>query len=452
MRDNLVKTLRVLLLGIEPLLLLLMIWVFWQPSPPYRDEWIWLLGLAVPIVALRFVIYRRVWTDTPLHVWLLVFVAMTALNFVTAPYSRTDYLVLLSRPLLGIWLFIYFADFVQTHKTIKPLIIATIGLGAVLSVLALVATQWHPEKNFWLDFIITKIPTFDTHAHGDMLSNMRITYNPNEVGGALAWMSPLLLGIALLRTPDHNWRWLRISAGFFASLSLLALFLTQSRGALAGTFIAILLVIWMLLKHNRIVRYGLITMIVLPALFVVGVLFNPFGIFPRADAEWQDGLTHRDFKSLSTRFDLWQAAIDIIRDYPLTGAGMSMYRMATWVDEEYEVERFMEKGYPAPHAHNEVLQLGADFGVAGIILFAIWHYVIAQMLWYAWRNGDNLLRGLALSVFAGLLAHTIFGLNDAITLWDRFTFVWWWLVGLAGAIYIAAQQHQLAAKAQETNI
>jgi hypothetical protein len=58
------------------------------------------------------------------------------------------------------------------------------------------------------------------------------------------------------------------------------------------------------------------------------------------------------------------------------------------------------------------------------------------MLWRAWKIGTFAVKGLAVSAAAGLLAHAIFGMADAITLFDRFTFAYWLLVGLAGSAYV----------------
>ena len=58
------------------------------------------------------------------------------------------------------------------------------------------------------------------------------------------------------------------------------------------------------------------------------------------------------------------------------------------------------------------------------------------MLVQSWRKGDSQARILAVAVAGGLLAHAVYGLGDAITLWDRLAFIFWWLLGLAGAQYI----------------
>ena len=60
------------------------------------------------------------------------------------------------------------------------------------------------------------------------------------------------------------------------------------------------------------------------------------------------------------------------------------------------------------------------------------------MVWQTWRKGDLFLTAVGVSAGAGLLAHAIFGVADAITLYDRFVFAYWLMVGLVGGAYALA--------------
>ncbi|HLU12271.1 MAG TPA: hypothetical protein VK003_21515, partial [Oceanobacillus sp.] len=89
-----------------------------------------------------------------------------------------------------------------------------------------------------------------------------------------------------------------------------------------------------------------------------------------------------------------------------------------------------------PHAHNEWVQIGTDLGIPGLLVFAGWFVVIGWMLLRVWRTGDLQARAFSLATACGLAAHLFYGLGDAIPLWDRFAFVFWWLIGLALAQYL----------------
>lgn len=142
-------------------------------------------------------------------------------------------------------------------------------------------------------------------------------------------------------------------------------------------------------------------------------------------------LQERDQDSLTARLMMWNSGLQIIRDYPLTGSGLNTYRVGA-VRARYPVEDFER----IPHAHNEWVQIGTDLGIPGLLVFAGWFVVIGWMLLRVWRTGDLQARAFALATGCGLAAHLFYGLGDAIPLWDRFAFVFWWLIGLALAQYL----------------
>ena len=49
----------------------------------------------------------------------------------------------------------------------------------------------------------------------------------------------------------------------------------------------------------------------------------------------------------------------------------------------------------------------------------------------------------------GLLAHAVYGMADAITLWDRFAFVFWIMLGLLAAQYWLVQANASVSLSRE---
>jgi O-antigen ligase len=148
------------------------------------------------------------------------------------------------------------------------------------------------------------------------------------------------------------------------------------------------------------------------------------------------GTLERDEASVNGRADIWHSALEIIHDFPL-GIGMSMFR------DNHIRERYPAPGYDKPilpHAHNEFLQVGTDLGLPGLAVFTGWYLTAAYMLLVGWRSHNAPIRLAAVAVGIGLLAHIAFGMGDAITLWDRLAFGFWWLMGLAGAQYVLARR------------
>jgi putative inorganic carbon (HCO3(-)) transporter len=155
----------------------------------------------------------------------------------------------------------------------------------------------------------------------------------------------------------------------------------------------------------------------------------------------QQALAARDEQSVNTRFDIWQSALDIIRDYPLTGVGLNMFRDGR-VRAIYPVPSFTKP--VLPHTHQEWLQLGTDMGLPGLAVWIGLQIMVVYQLIKSYRRGNSSAKAVTAAVAAGLFAHGFFGLGDAITLWDRFAFLLWWLLGLAGAqTFLVSEKNQL---------
>ncbi len=371
----------------------------------------WLLALLVPVLAARWLVHGRLVTRTPLDGWFAAFLVLAVVNMAAAPYTRGW--IMLSRPLFGLALYYSFVEHARLRRDLSHPIQATTWLALLVGFLSLTATLWN-NKSVALYPFLDALPTIQRFpgAEGG--------FNANEIAGAAAWLQPLMAGIALYQWRAHQ----RDAKALIAFILLTAgLFLGQSRLALLGVGLAMAFLAFAALPAGwwRGLAVALLAL-------AVGLEFRVVTYTPATAIE--NGLSERDEQSLVGRQDIWQSALAIIQNYPLTGVGMSMFRDGRVRD------RYPAPGYPGrilPHAHNEWLQVGADLGLPGLVVYAGWHLTAGYMLFRSWRRGD---RTLAAAMFAGLFAHAVFGLADAITLWDRFSFVYWWLLALVGAQFM----------------
>ncbi len=409
-----------------------MLLAFWYASPP-RDQWLWLLGIVPIIWGLRWLVYRRFWTRTPLDGFLVAFVLLGLFNIYAAPYRRSadaaySFFILMGRPLMGIALYGYFVERARQRLSMDSLLAATLALAAIITLLALGASQWN-SKSVSMDFIIERLPRItDNLAAFDAGGG----FNANEIAGALAFVCPLLGGLIAYRWGRYN-RPLRIITTILFVLLFLALFLGQSRFALAGTLMALVVLAGLLIPQRR---WRWLAWGVLVALAVVEIMIMRDVFVPP-----EQSLAARDEESLNTRYDIWESALLIIRDYPLTGVGLNMFRDGR-VRAIYPVPSF--KNPVLPHTHQEGLQIGTDMGLPGLALWLGLQITVFYQLYKGYRGGDAAAKAVMAALAAGLFAHGFFGLGDAITLWDRFAFLLWWLLGLAGAqTFLLSEKNQL---------
>ncbi|HEX2619298.1 MAG TPA: O-antigen ligase family protein [Phototrophicaceae bacterium] len=281
-------------------------------------------------------------------------------------------------------------------------------------------TNWSEGKRFF-SFIIEHLPSISTYPGVEGL------FNPNEIAGAMSWLMPLCLGLTMYYF-QKNRRLLSLIAGAGAGLLLLALLFGQSFSALAGIVVGIAIIL--IPRNYRVAGTGLI---------VAGILVIQAVIFinPTLVVETAVRFSGREnINSLEHRQVMWTAARQAVIDHPVTGLGMAMFRSpAVWED-------YPTPGYDrskAVHAHNELLHIATDLGIPGFITMLSWYLGTFYMLYYAWKRSDSVTRWAVTGIAAGLIAHMIYGLADSIPLWDRFAFIFWWMLGLAAAQYTLAR-------------
>ena len=420
------------ILMVEPLLLAIVVASFWFPEP-YRAN---TLLLLIPPALARLILYRRIWVNTPLNLFFYAFILLTIVNtyvsqghYVTPPYSWGWYEV--GKPIMGIALALTMLSIVYERQRIDGVLLVSLLVSLLVGVLGLVSAQYIATKSSQLQFLIDLVPKF-TNFPGAVGG-----FNVNEIGGAMTFFASFTAGITIYEWRKRNSPLRLILATVAFAILALALALGQSRFAIIGVLLTIGVLIFLLIPSLRW-RYAVLAIWLVVCLLEVGIVLQLF--VPASSASTSGGAVvaddfTRDETSLAQRPVIWGAALGIIRDYPLTGVGLNQFR-SRQVRAKYPVPDFAMS--VVPHAHNELLQVGTDVGIPGMILYVAWHIALAWMVWRAWRQGDPFVKAIAASAAAGLIAHAVFGLGDAITMYDRFAFAYWLFVGMAGSAYVLA--------------
>jgi O-antigen ligase len=205
----------------------------------------------------------------------------------------------------------------------------------------------------------------------------------------------------------------RLVSGVFTVLAALAVLLSFSRGGyLALAAVAVGLAVshrlrWWLTSAGA-VALGLL------------LLIPPFFARVRAEVDLNSGRN-----TLVGRFHLWDAALQMLRNRPLFGAGLSGFAAAIapyW--NPTHTDRFT---YP----HNILLNFWSETGLLGVVAFG-WIVVAALRLSLrGWRQSGSDWRPIHLGVLLAIVAVLVHGLVDVPYFKNDLSLEFWTLVAVS---------------------
>lgn len=296
------------------------------------------------------------------------------------------------------------------------LFIGIFGLGVVWH-LSLLRYYRYPGVNraiFWsylssgalaalaaIVMVVVRVPADQyTIGHGRAIGTFIL---PGELAGYLIVFIPLAFAVARVSAD----RALRLLAWSASVIGTVALALTFSRAGWMGFAAAVAFFAFASGRVRR--RYA--PLILLGGLAAVLIVFN----------------AHHNPAENYTRLSIWQAGVEIVRRFPLTGVGPFDFARI------YPLMRLPDGDLTAFHAHSFLLTIFAEMGIVGILaVSAAW-----------WRFGEELsrrLRGarpadtlLALAIAAGLAGTLVQGLIDTVSV----VLFGLWLPSMALALAVA---------------
>src|SRR5438034_1153377 len=202
-------------------------------------------------------------------------------------------------------------------------------------------------------------------ARGSVASDGRLSesayYDANDLATLIVCSLPLAL---------HLWRWsspwARLALLPIVACLMVTLVKTQSRGGFLGfVAVALYLLVWFD-GMSPVKRWGAVAV---PVLLLValgnGGYFERMQTLlnPSADYNWSGN-------SETGRMEVWKRGIGYMLDHPFLGVGAQAFGIAegTLAPEAARLEEY-GKGFKWSTAHNAFVEVGAEIGVFGLLLF-----------------------------------------------------------------------------------
>lgn len=322
--------------------------------------------------------------------------AATALSTLVArrPLVSMYEIVIILQALL---ILVYVVHFVRTRRRLLFVLTLTV-FGLLLQ--ALIA------------LVVEQVGSFSFGAFAGDTKAARVAGtlgSPNVLASYLA----LVLGPALGLAISSAHRSLRIFARLTMVVGVLALLLTQSRGAWVGYGIALLATVvvayrmqW--LRSKQLVLLGIPFAIVIA--FQAGPIITRLGQFTNPAAQ--------------ARIPLMELAVRMLGDAPILGVGANNFSIAL---SEYLTVEYSQAWIFT--VHNKYLLVWVEAGLLALAMF-MWFLTSAlRRAWRVVRIGDPMLSPIALGLMAGVVSNMIHMLVDIFNGRPQ-THALWLVVGL----------------------
>ncbi|MBI4051944.1 MAG: O-antigen ligase family protein [Elusimicrobia bacterium] len=346
---------------------------------------------------------------TPLEKPFLIYIAAAVLVSFLGLDPKVSFKHILSE-FHKVWLFYLFSIALTIEPT--PQAIRTWGIGYMLSAIIGILqvsgtyapmeiqnqlTRWGTEHHFW-KFIIPSYRacgTLHPVTYGETMSLA-------VMGGVCLWIYPII-------------KISRKMLSLFCILTLMALMLSQTRGAWLGLIVALSVILYF---HKNLILSALKgSLLLILSMF----LFSHFS---------KISLTERFFsifslKSLSNvgRLGLWKTALQIFKDHPILGVGINHFRT---LYPQYHPERLANKDIWGS-AHNLYLHQMAERGLVGLAALLL---LLGTLLYQSWKRHSQNPSFLNLWTLAGVAGFLVMNVTEtsfeSAMVWMPILFLYAW--------------------------
>ena len=354
----------------------------------YRFHGVLLIDLWVPIFSFSYLGWRYLKKDTltwPKTIWpaaAFLFIGLSSLLLHSGDMSWTEFAYSFFYSIRWLSLFmLYLIVLNESPHTRKYILWMLFAFAFLLSIAGFIQFKIYP------DFKELEEIGWDPHS-GRLLSTW---FDPNFVGGFLAFSIPLILGSAL---DNKKWRILLLPV---AATIFIALGLSFSRSAylalITGLFIFGLIKSW-----RSLVVMG--TLILILMIAPGPIQDRTLSIADSIESVFTEDYTLPD-ESARLRFGSWEEAWLLFVDNPIIGHGYNRYEYAA-----------LEQGtlkdlaiHSASGSDSSLLTILATTGLAGFIPFFAIYIIFAKQ---AWKDRKSGLSTGFLASLCGLFIHSIF--------------------------------------------
>ena len=339
---------------------------------------------------------------TPLNFSFALIIAVSFLSFLNSVDIRASLQGIVKLLKYG-FLIIIMAGEIKDRKHFKRI------LGAIFLGLFLASLDGLYQLVFGVDFF--------RHKPYDLiigLARLKAAFpHTNIFAGYLALVLPVCIPLSLY----YFKAWQRFILLIISLLGAFCLFFNFCRSADLGVWFVLLLM--GIIRKDKIVVF----------LTVLVLIIAPF-LLPGSIKDWAKTTTSMGELLLNkSRFVLYETSFNMIKHHPVIGVGVNTYVLNY---EQYKLHDVSaDSANHRWYAHNSFLQMTAEIGILGLIVF-IWLLYLLFSKWFSFyrKSKDNFLCLCGLGIVMGLIAFLVNGLTETNLYYPKIATIFWFQIGL----------------------
>jgi O-antigen ligase len=246
---------------------------------------------------------------------------------------------------------------------------------------------------------------------------------PNPFGGFMGMLIPLSLAVVAVSillvfkgrsAALPQMTFVIILSGASLGLMSAGIIMSWSRGAWLGLLAALTM---MTIAFPRKAWHGLVlgamVVVIIAGLWVSGLL--PNSIVQRIQSSADELFAIQDVRGVDIdpenyavveRLAHWQAALNMARSSPFAGVGLGNYEV---VYDNFRLINWLE---PLGHAHNYYLNILAEMGLLGLLVYGKVWFILFMTAYQARRHPNPLSRAIAISILGTWTYFSVHSLFD----------------------------------------
>ena len=245
--------------------------------------------------------------------------------------------------------------------------------------------------------------------------------SPTFLGSFMLMTIPLLFLVPARLFSRLSWK---LFCWGCSILSLVVLFLTQTRGAWIAFFCAVIVIVILERRYRKACLGGIAVL-----LLICFVVFHAYPeYYERAEQTFNP-----EFQSNTERMLMWTAALQIFADHPIVGIGQDEFGLVynrDYISPEAK-ERPTDPNSGRGHPHNNLLKVLSERGLVGITGFLLLHgFVLVQLVRALRRVNGGPAYTFALAGILTFVGVQIEGLTDTNLQLAHIARTYWLLTGL----------------------